>query len=217
MVTLINNSTQKALTTLERAKIFMDLSGDSKDGLLTLLANQATGFIEQFLKRSLLNQVYTNEQYDGSGSDTIVLRNAPVTAFASLQVNTSGDSTADWQTIDANNYFWYDDGRVKLNNPIAGFLDADAGTFLSDPKKYRATYTAGFLIDFANENDPTKHTLPQEIEYACLKLMSAIFNSRKAEGLQSAKVGDISMTYRKAAFSDEDIMDILGKYEFVTI
>lgn len=216
MVTLINNSQQKALTTLDRAKSFLEISGDSKDTILTLLINQVTGSIEQFLKRSLLSQSYT-EKYDGTGNNTLVLNQFPVTAFTSLEVNTSGDSTEDWQTIDTKNYFWYRDGRVVLNNPIAGFLDQDAGDFLPYPKKYKATYTAGFLIDFANENNPSLHTLPSELEYACLKMLGSAYNSRKSEGLQNIKVGDISMTFMQAVNKDAEVKEILGKYVSATI
>lgn len=216
MVTLINNSTQKALTTLDRAKAFLEISGDSKDMVLTLLINHVTGQIEQFLKRSLLSQSYS-EKCDGTGINTITLKQFPVTALASLEVNTSGDSTEDWQTIDTKNYFWYRDGRIVLNKPIAGFLDQDAGDFLAYPKKYKVTYTAGFLIDFANENDPALHTLPSEIEYACLKILSGVYNSRKNEGLQSIKVGDISMLFKTKVSNDDEIRLILGKYESVTI
>jgi len=217
MVTLLNNSTQKALTTLARAKSFLEISGGSKDDVLSILINQVTGSIEQYLKRKLLSQTYTNEVYDGPGGDTLVLRQFPVTTFTQLQVNVSGDSSADWQTIDSARYFSYEDGRVTLNVAIPGFLDGRDGYFTKAPKKYRATYVAGFLIDFDNENNPVLHTLPQELEYACLKMLSAVFNSRKSEGLQSIKVGDISMTFKKAVMGDQEVKDILGKYTNATI
>src|SRR3990167_8793398 len=152
MATLINNSTRKAFTTLARAKAFLGISNDSKDTLLTILINHITGFIEAYLKRSLLSQTYTNEEYDGTGTETLVLKQFPVTAISSLQVNTSGDSSDSWQTIDSQNYFWYADGRIMLNNPVAGFLDQDAGSFIQEPQKYRVSYTAGYKIDFDNEN-----------------------------------------------------------------
>lgn len=217
MPTLLSNAQQKALTTLARAKAFLDISGDSKDGLISMLANMATGFIETYTKRRFLRQTYTNEEYDGTGTNVLVLRQFPVVTLSSLQVNTSGDSSASWQSIDTVNYFGYEDGRVALNSPVAGFLDADAGCFIEAPNKYRATYTAGYLIDFDNENDPTRHTLPQEIEYACLKLISSAMNSRKGEGLSSAKVGDLAMTFRKGVIADEEIKEILGKYASATI
>jgi len=217
MATLLNNSTRKALTTLARTKAFLGIGSDKHDTILIMLVNQASGFIERYLKRSLLSQTYTNEEYDGSGTNTLVLKQFPVTAVASLQVNTSGDSTASWQTIDTKNYFSYEDGRIMLNNPVAGFLDQDAGTFIPHPQKYRVTYTAGYLIDFDNENTPGSHTLPEDIEYACLKLVSALFNTRRAEGYTQARVGDQSMSMRGAIMGDKELKDILGTHVSATI
>lgn len=217
MVTLINNSTQKALTTLERAKSFLEISGDKKDTALTMIINQITGSIEQYLKRRLLSQTYTDEKYDGSGTNLIILNQFPVSAFTELKVNTSGDASESLQTIDSARYFWYPDGRVVLNTAIPGFLDERAGEFIQAPNKYRATYVAGYLIDFDNENDITKHTLPSELEYACLKMVSGVFNSRKNEGLESVKVGDIAMKFKDMSMSDKEINDILGKYVSTTL
>lgn len=217
MPTLLDNSTHKALTTLARAKIFLDISGDSKDGLITMLINQATGFIESYCKRNFLQQTYTDEVYDGTGGDTLVLKQNPVASVTRLQVNTSGDSSPAWQTIDSNNYFVDASGLVRLNNPVAGFLDQDAGSFLPDPQKYRVTYAAGYLIDFANENDPTKHTLPQDLEYACQLLVSGKMNTRKSGGLTAARVGDISMTFRDLAQGDPEVKAILERYAEATI
>lgn len=216
MVTILNNSTQKALTTLARAKSFLEVSGDSKDSVLTMIINQVSGSIEAFLKRRLLSQTYTDEKYDGTGSETLVLKNFPVTAFTNLKVNVSGDSSESLETISSERYFWYQDGRVVLNTG-SGFVDGNSAYFVKAPNKYRATYTAGYLIDFDNENTPASHTLPQELEYACLKLVSAVYNSRKGEGLQSIKVGDIAMTFKKTSVADEEVSAILNKYVSATL
>ncbi len=217
MVTLLNNTTQKALTTLDRAKAFLEISGDKKDGVLTLLINQITGSIEQFLKRRLLSQTYTDEKYDGSGSPVLVLRQFPVTAFTNLKINNAVDSSESLATINSSAYFWYEDGRVVLTNTVPTFAYERLASFIQAPNKFRATYVAGYLIDFDNENDPTKHTLPAELEYACLKFVSAVFNSRKNEGLESIKVGDIAMKFRDTAMNDQQVSDILNKYATTTL
>jgi uncharacterized phiE125 gp8 family phage protein len=206
MVTLIDNTIQKALTTLSRAKAFLSISGDSKDTVLTMLINQATGSIETFCKRRLLRQTYTNEIYDGTGSDTIVLRNFPVTAVAKLEVNVSGDASQSWEEIDTNLYVSYEDGRI-----VTG------GCFKEGPKLYRVTYTAGYLIDFSQENVPASHNLPTEIEYACLKMVGAMLNTRSSEGLDSVKTGDLSMSFRAEIDKDKELQNILGQYQGITV
>lgn len=217
MATLIDNAQQKALTTLDRAKAYLGISGDSKDTFLTMVINQATGFAEAFCKRRFLRQTYTNEVYDGSGTPEIVLKQFPVATLSSLQVNAGTIGSPSWQTIDATLYGFYEDGRITLGSPEASFLSAPGGSFLCEAQKYRATYAAGYLIDFDHENDPTLHTLPQEVEYAVLKLVGARLNTSKSEGLESAKVGDISMSFRKVVDQDGDVKAILEKYASATI
>lgn len=211
MATILNNSTQKALTTLARAKSFLGISGDSQDTVLIMMINQVTGFIETYTKRRMLRQTYTDEKYDGTGFDTLVLKQWPVSALSALKENTSTPGDPSYQTIDSSRYTYYEDGRVVFGSGGDRFI-AGSETFIDDPKRYSATYTAGYLISFDNENDPAQHTLPQEIEYACLKLMSAQFNRRKSEGLDSARVGDIQMSFRATVSSDPEIKEILSKY-----
>ncbi len=201
MVTLISNAEHKALTTLERAKIFLDISGDSKDGLLTLLINQVTQFIESYVG-NLLSQTYTQELLDGGR--TLALANVPVTSFTTLQRNDSGDASENWQTIDEDEYFVDEEsGLITMANGC---------DFLPGTQRYRATYVAGYKIDYANENDLTKHTLPAHIELACHMLLSGRMNTRKSQGLESAKVGDVSMTFRAIANANQEVTDILDSY-----
>lgn len=217
MVTLINNAVQKALSTLSRAKAYLEISGDSKDTIVTLALNHATDAIEGFCKRHFLRQTYTNEIYDGSGGDTLVLRNWPVSSVSSLQVNTSGDSTESWNTIESSRYHVYEDGRIVLAGGRANFSAGDSPNFIDAPKKYRVTYVAGYLIDFDQENTVASHTLPAELEYACLKLTSAIVNTRKNEGLQNVRVGDLSMSFRSDIMTDPELKEILTKHQAITL
>lgn len=203
MTTLLNNTVQKALTTLTRAKSFLGISSTKHDTLLTMLINQATGAIEQYVRRRLLSQTYTEEQYDGKGSMMLILKQFPVTTFTKLEQNLTDDNTDDWEEIDTEDYFWHEDGRVQSYN----------FTFVAKPQKYRVTYVAGYLIDFDNENDRTKHTLPFEIEYACHKIISALFNTRRASGLEQSRIGDSSVTIQTAIMSDSEVRDILDRYK----
>lgn len=208
MPTLLNNSTQKALSTLARVKLYLGIGSDKYDGLLTMLLNDATGFIERFCKRSFLSQTYTSEVYDGSGTDTIVLNQFPVTAVSAFQYRDYEDNTDQWSSFDSTDEFrWFEDGRIQLI----------AGKFSETPKKYRVTYVAGYKIDFDNENNPSLHTLPFEIEAACLKIVGAVFNTRRLEGLESESIGDSSVKVKMAVFNDPEIKGILEKYVAPTI
>src|SRR3990167_2541737 len=205
MPTLLSHSTKKALTTLARAKVFCGIVGDAQDSRLIPIINQVTGFIERYCKRSFLSQTYTSEEYDGTGTGCLILKQFPVTTLTSLQYRDSDDNSLDtWTTVDSDDYFWYADGRIKLASAT--------GKFREVPKKSRATYVAGYLIDFDNENTPASHTLPEEIEYACHKLVSALLNTRRAEGLEEESQGDQSVRLKKEVFNDAETRAILDKY-----
>ena len=203
MATIIN----QALTTLARQKIFLGIRSDRHDSLLVQLINQTTGFIEQYCKRSFLSQDYTDEEYDSTGNPVLILKQFPVTAVSSVKYNGATDNTDDWQTYDTKSYFWYEDGRIVKQS----------GSFPIGPQKLRATYTAGYIIDFNNENDSSKHTLPPELEYVCQKLVAALFNTRRAEGMAQERIGDSGVTLKKMIFGDEETKVILDKYVSITI
>lgn len=208
MPTLLSHSTRKALTTLARAKAFLGISNDAQDDRLIVIINQVTGFIERYTKRSLLRQTYTSEVYDGNGTPLLILKQFPVASVSSLQYrNTDDRSSDDWTTIPTSDYFWFADGRIKLA----------VGSFKEVSQKYRVTYAAGYLIDFDNENTPASHTLPEELEYACHKLTSAILNTRRAEGLAQESQGDQSVQLKAQVMNDPETRAILDKYAAPTI
>ena len=49
----------------------------------------------------------------------------------------------------------------------------------------RVSYVAGYLIDFANAGDITKHTLPYDLTELCERLVTRWFKRREAEGKDS--------------------------------
>lgn len=209
MATIVPN----ALTTLARAKSFMGISTDTRDTQIVMLINHVTAFMERYCKRSFKKATYTNEVYDGTGTKELTLKNFPVTAFTQLQFNRAADNESDWETVSSSRYFVnLLSGIITLAGTIGTFLDVEAGLFVQAPQKYRVTYDAGYLIDFANEADTEIHTLPQELEYICLKLIASGLNSARAQGISSQRVGDTAVTFSKELFSDSDMKAMLDKY-----
>ena len=217
MATILNNDNKKALTTLARVKSYLGLSSDRRDTQIVMAINHVTGFIERYCKRSFLRQTYTQEEYDGPGTPTLILKQWPVTTFILLEVNNNNDNSDNWSTIGSDRYFSYTDGRISFATNKGTFLDSDSGLFLLGRNKYRATYVAGYLISFADENDPDLHTLPEELEYACMKLVSGMINTARAEGLEQSRVGDSWVRLKASLFNDKEVKDILDKYVKINI
>lgn len=191
----------------------MGISSDTRDTQLIMLINHVTAFMERYCKRTFKSATYTNEVYDGTGTKELILKNFPVTSFTQLQFNRAANNEADWETVDANRYFVDNNsGVITLAGTVGTFLDVEAGCFVQAPQKYRATYVAGYLIDFANEANASLHTLPQELEYICLKLVASGLNSARAQGIASQRVGDTAVTFSRELFSDSDMKTMLDKY-----
>jgi len=94
--------------------------------------------IESFCNLSynhhFVETTYTNEEYDGQGSNALSLKMRPVTAISSFQYRTSPGNTDNWDDVESEDYF-YDDG--------AGVIELQ---FRQSKgwNKYRVTYTAGY-------------------------------------------------------------------------
>lgn len=195
-----------APTTLERAKIFLGIAGDSKDSLITMLINQSTGIIERYTKRTLKEATYTDEVYVGNGQSKLVLRQFPVSALSAVkEAQNAVDSAPSFTTLNSSTYRFTDDGIIERLDAI--FLEG---------YQYKLTYTAGYKIDFTQENTAAAHDLPQELEYACHKLVARLFNTRRAEGFNTSRQGDTAVGIRDEIL-DADVKGILEKYAAPTI
>jgi len=174
-----------ALTTLARVKTFLGISGTSNDELLTSLINSCTDFIENYCDRRFKQKAYTNELYNGNGTNKLLLKNYPVDESSTFKIEerSSDLNEDDWNEIDTEYYFvHYDSGIVEYDYD-------NSSTFLED----------------AGAGD---------LEYACWKLVSKVYNQRKQAGnIQSERLGDYSVTFKKEVMADPEIKSILDKYK----
>ena len=196
-----------ALTTVARFVSYAELTNltAAQETVLEILVNQATEFIENYCDRRFQQTAYTNEVYDGDGGSTINLRQYPVASGETfgLDVRSSAENEDDWDDIDSDDYFvQYDEGIIEL---------PDGRFFHNAPRRYRVTYTAGF--DFDNSATFLSDTEAGDVEYACWLLLQVQWNKRKGDpSVISEKIGDYSVTYRKAAMENSQVMEILDKY-----
>jgi len=196
-----------ALTTVARAEDFLGtgtLTGTNAN-VLERIIDSVTEFVENYCKRRFKQTAYTNELYDGTGSDTIILQNYPVSSTESftLQIRTSSGNENEWESVDSEDYFI---------NFSAGIVRAAHGLkFLTGTYRYRVSYTAGYGFD--NSSTFLAQTEAGDVEYVTWKLIAAAWNRRKSEpGIKSESIGDYSVTYMTEAFENEEIKAVLDKY-----
>lgn len=205
-----------ALTTLARLKAYLDLGTTTaaQDAVLESIINSASDFIENYTGRTFKQTAHSNELYDGHGKQTLLLRNYPVAKSPAVDLDrrNSVENENDWTDIDADQYFVdYDEGIISY--PVTS-RTGDGPKFDYGSKRYRVSYTAGYLLpQDGGYTEGGATSLPNDIEYACWKLSGLAWNQRRGDAnVESERIGIYSVKYTQAAWEDPDIKAILDKY-----
>lgn len=192
---------QNALTTLANVKTYLSVSGDAEDGLLTMLINGASAFIERYCDRTFKKTAYT-EYIRGTGSEHLFLKAYPVIGSLALYENTSGDASDDFEAISSDDFWVFSD---------EGYLEADGFDFTKRPRAYKAVYEAGYIVQGGTVTGENV-ALPNDLEMAVWRLIAGIYNQRKAEGTQSQTLGDYSVQFAKLLESDPVLVTVLDNF-----
>jgi len=202
------------LATLADTKTFLGINDNTKDAVLTILLNQASAYLEKLCGRTFSETVHTYEKHDGTGHRELRLDHFPVIVPPAvvLQKNRATDNTDDWETIDTENY-WVneDDGIITMTSAFLDFDDQDdsglseSSVFTLGKNKYRVTYTAGYS------------SIPYDLQYACMTLVSEMMNKRKSGGIKSESLGDHSVVFQSIFSTSKEIQDIINSYRDINI
>ncbi len=195
-----------ALTTVSDVKESLGIasSDTTKDNLITRKINQATLFIESYCglpeDHHFKTTTYTNEEYDGTGNSTIVLRMRPVTALSSFQSRDTTENENDWSDVEANIYF---------SDLSAGVIELNFGAGRGW-NRYRVTYTAGYT------------TVPFDLSEAAVTLASFyVENSASGTAVKKKQEGQRSIEYfqpggtsniTNSVIDQLGLDELLGKY-----
>lgn len=169
-----------ALTNLSDVKESLGIasSDTSQDNLIIRKINQATLYIESYCGLSrdhhFAQTTYTDEEYDGTGNNTIVLRMRPVISVSSFQVRNTTENSNNWS--DSETEFYFTDlpsGVMELNYRAN-----------SSWNRYRLTYIAGYA------------TIPTDLAEACATLASYyVDNSASGTAVKKKQEGQRSIEY----------------------
>jgi hypothetical protein len=184
-----------ALVSLGNTKTFLGINNSDKDELLSMLINMATDYLETKCGRRFKETSYTSEEYDGTGNKELVLKQYPIISFTSLQRNRSADNSDDWETIDTEDY-WYDTNTAVVTK---------TSVFNKGTKNYRATYSAGYS------------SIPYDLQYACMVLVSEAVNRRSAAGVKSETLGDHTVTFESIFQTNPVLKDIVNNYSNISL
>lgn len=166
-----------SLISLDTLKEALEITGNEDDSLLRALINRATDIIESYCNgRRFISTAYTNEEYDGKGSDYLNLKHYPVTTLTSIDRRIGDFANPSWGALSNSFYKLIDDGE---RGPGQVYY---SGKFVRGVRNYRVTYTAGFA------------TIPNDLQQACITLVAFLKNQTKATGMKSETLGRYSYT-----------------------
>lgn len=193
-----------ALTNKDRIKTRLGVSSSDFDTLLDNLINGISDFCESYCNRKFIRATYSNEIYPYDGKiDMLALKNAPVISVSSLQYRAGTPSTPSWTSFTADQYELSGDGNSGLVKLYGGFNAAAINSL-------RATYVAGYLVDFTNIDDPTKHTLPSDLTDLAERLVIKRFKKRDLEGRTSETYNGATTTW--GSFLEDEDKITLDRY-----
>lgn len=192
-----------ALTTRQRIKDRLTITTVNFDVLIDRLISAATDLIESSTNRRFKRTTYANELHSvrGANPQYIFLKQIPVASIASLQYRAGTPSNPNWGAFSMDYYELLEDGA-------SGIIRVYGGLF-AGVNQVRATYDAGYLIDFVNAGTST-HTLPFDLSDLCERIVVKLFKKREAEGRQSESFEGGAVQWRELL--DEADKLVINKY-----
>lgn len=198
-----------ALTTAQRAADYGGLGtlAGSDLTIMERLVNSVTDFIINYTGRNFKKATYIQEEYSTERADALNLKNFPVISSEVflLERRDSSMNEGDWENVDGIYYHVdYDSGII---------YGAGGWKFSRVVRGYRVTYTAGY--DYDNIATFLADTEVGDVELASWMLINALWSNRKGGGsgnISSERIGDYSVSYRKALMENDDVKAILDAY-----
>lgn len=196
--------TSRALTTVARVKTRLSITESGFDTLLERMIMGVTDHLESLCGRSFGTATYTNEVYSvyGANQEMIALKNTPVTALSSLSYRAGTPSTPSWTAFTTDQFELVGDGKSGLVR-IYGGIPRGVNTL-------RATYTAGYKIDFSQPATTSAHTLPFDLSDLAERMVVKLFKKRDAEGKSSESFNGGSITWESLISATD--REIINRY-----
>lgn len=211
-ITLSQASTQdntgQTLTVIDQPTAF--------DAVLVRYINWATNYINNECGRfSFVQQSYVNDTYsiDNPRQSFLMLRNLPVFSISSFQWRAGTPTNPSWTDFIPDQYelvnprtdpvsgiIWYPSGMVR----VYGVLPRIYSNMI------RASYVAGYPVNWANPEDHNTHWLPGDITNVCENLVVRRFTRRQLGGKSSQALEGATIQWRNEI--DAEDLDVLGQY-----
>lgn len=199
-----------SLTTLERAKAYLGITGSTQNAAITALIIATSSFVESYCRRSFKRRAVTNELVNGGGSKIFPIV-SPIDSAQSITVDrrTTEFNEDSWDGVDSNLIFTDANGRY-----ISSYVPLSDGV-----QNYRISYTGGYYLpsDALFDDGTNEHLdLPADLEMAVWDLVALKLNTKKSAGITSERVRDVGITYQKILSDNPTIKETLDSYKVLS-
>jgi hypothetical protein len=174
------------LTDLATVKVRMTGIGDGFDAAISQLITEISAQIINELGKPIVEATYTDEYYDGDGTNVLTLRHGPLVSITSMESviytkSSIGALVEDLTTIDAGDVLM--DGLRTAGHLKLGKIIRRNNIWSHGQRNYKLTYVAGF-----------DSAIPQGLEIVATREVILEFLERERPGVSSESIGDGSIT-----------------------
>lgn len=194
------------IVTLADYKTALKITTDDEDAKISQYALEIDERLMAFLGYDIEEHEYTEELYDGNGSEYLFPNHVPVTVLTTLEVYEGLDS------LNAETWTEWTQGDeytrlIKANGGLYIFIDGNV--FPCGVQNIRLTYTAGY----------TSETLPQDIYGVCKELMILKYKGidKGNLGQSSTSIGMGSSATVSVELNEDDILKKIEHYRLARI
>ncbi len=180
------------LTTREKVKGYLGISGTTHDDIIDSLISDVSSQVEVYCNRNFLLDSYVEYFDTEAGDSKVFVSNHPMGTAVTVSYRQGAWGDPTWELFNVNDY---------LISPEMGKI-AFAMRFASYERYIKVDYTGGYLIDFNNETDITRHTLPRDLSFLVTEMVSNSYNIRKTSGILSESTEGQSITYTTGTSRD---------------
>lgn len=184
------------LITLADAKAYLKVTSTADDGIIKSLISSVSAWAQGYLNRNLVNTSYV-EYYSGDGSCSLLLRNSPIIAVTSINIDSLrvfGSSTL----VASSNYL------VKKSS---GILESFylLGNWTPGSSNIKVSYSAGYVVGT---------TMPHDIRMAVRRIVDHQYRigyTHRKLDYKSESIESMNVSFKEDAIP-KDAQSMLDPY-----
>lgn len=176
-----------ALVTKEEVKAYLVLTGNTSDALIDDLILAASAFVLRYCDRTAFTIQSFSERYNGTGTQTLVPDQFPITAVSSVRIDgVSIPASSDWPRAAGYTF-------NKYGVMVRGYK------FTKDVLNVDISYSAGYT------------ETPEDVKQAVIEMVSMKFKRKDRIGVSSKTIGQETISYSSSDVS-ADIKAVLNQH-----